>query len=84
MRNSSMWPLKGSAMPLTCRPMPKAAALRSMGRASITCSGEGTRQAGIPPGEQGREDHGDDRGQSCAVFGQGNIILWVGARQDPL
>ena len=21
MRNSSMWPLKGSAMPLTCRPM---------------------------------------------------------------
>jgi hypothetical protein len=23
MRNSSMWPLKGSAMPLTCRPMPR-------------------------------------------------------------
>ena len=22
MRNSSIWPLKGSAMPLTCRPMP--------------------------------------------------------------
>jgi hypothetical protein len=27
MRNSSMWPLKGSAMPLTCRPMPSAAEL---------------------------------------------------------
>jgi hypothetical protein len=23
MRSSSIWPLKGSAMPLTCRPMPK-------------------------------------------------------------
>lgn len=26
MRNASIWPLKGSAMPLTCRPMPRAAA----------------------------------------------------------
>src|ERR671919_2308477 len=27
MRNSSMWPLKGSAMPLTCRPMPRHSAV---------------------------------------------------------
>jgi hypothetical protein len=35
MRNSSMWPLKGSAMPLTCRPMPRAAEFRSMGSVSL-------------------------------------------------
>jgi hypothetical protein len=28
MRNSSIWPLKGSDMPLTCRPMPGRDALR--------------------------------------------------------
>ena len=28
MRNSSIWPLKGSAMPLTCRPMPRVAEFR--------------------------------------------------------
>jgi hypothetical protein len=35
MRNSSMWPLKGSAMPLTCRPIPRGAELRSMGIAHL-------------------------------------------------
>ena len=38
MRNSSMWPLKGSAMPLTCRPMPRAAESRSMGWVSLICA----------------------------------------------
>ena len=33
-----MWPLKGSAMPLTCRPMPRAAELRSMGSVSLVCA----------------------------------------------
>jgi hypothetical protein len=44
MRNSSIWPLKGLAMPLTCRPMPKAAELTSMGSVSLICAGEGTRR----------------------------------------
>jgi hypothetical protein len=36
MRNASMWPLKGSAMPLTCRPMPRGAELRSKGSVSLS------------------------------------------------
>jgi hypothetical protein len=30
-RNSSMWPLNGSATPLTCRPMPRAPEFKSIG-----------------------------------------------------
>jgi hypothetical protein len=36
MRNSSIWPSNGSAMPITCRPMPRAAEFRSMGSVSLT------------------------------------------------
>jgi hypothetical protein len=36
--DSSMWLLKGSAMPLRWRPMPSAAALRSMGSVSLICA----------------------------------------------
>jgi hypothetical protein len=38
-RNSSVWPLKGSAMPLTCRPMPIARQ-----SASLRFGGEPSRQ----------------------------------------
>jgi hypothetical protein len=37
-RNSSIWPLKGSAMPLTCCPMPSAAELRSVRSVSLICA----------------------------------------------
>jgi hypothetical protein len=37
-RTSSIWPLKGSAMPLTCRLMPREAELGSMGCLSLICA----------------------------------------------
>lgn len=55
--------VEGSAMPLTCRPMPRAAELRSMGWVSLICSGANTTlQVEVQPGDHGREHRGDERG----------------------
>jgi hypothetical protein len=37
-RNSSMWPLKGSAIPLACRPMPRGAELSEIAAVSLVCA----------------------------------------------
>jgi hypothetical protein len=44
MRNSLMWPLKGSATPLACRPMPRGFELSEMAAVSLMCATRGAVQ----------------------------------------